>query len=149
MENQNDQETKRVNKNYIIAITGVILFAILAYSSLVWVIKEDKKEIREKSEKLSIEQNFNSVCSLKRNSLLKENEQLSIYKTLTKAMVHRDNATQGLKYKVGDVVIMKRDSSSVLIEDIIIGGSKYNYYVKYKVVHTDKTMEDVVPELIF
>jgi hypothetical protein len=64
-------------------------------------------------------------------------------------MVHRDEATSLLKYKVGDFVYMKRDSSRVVISDIVIGGAKYEYYVRYKVLYKDKTTEEVAPELIY
>ena len=64
-------------------------------------------------------------------------------------MLHRDEAINQLKHKVGELVYMKNDSSKVVIEDVLIGGSKYNYYVKYKVLYKDNTTREIVPELIY
>lgn len=149
MENQNTSEEKRVSKNFKWSIVIVVLFAIVAYSSLIWVIIGDRKEQAETNAKLQKEQSLNSTCTFKRDSLIKEVKQLSIYKSLTKAMVHRDEATSLLKYQVGDFVYMKRDSARVVISDIVIGGSKFEYYIKYKVLHKDNSTEEVIPELIY
>jgi hypothetical protein len=64
-------------------------------------------------------------------------------------MVHRDEVTSQLKHKVGELVYMKNDSSKVVIEDVLIGGGKYNYYVKYKVLYKDQSTKEVTPELIY
>ena len=64
-------------------------------------------------------------------------------------MVHRDEATSMLKYKVGDFVYLKRDSAKVVVDDIIVGGAKYEYYVKYRVLHKDNHTEEVKPELVY
>lgn len=149
MENQDLKEEKRIRKNYIIAIIFVVLFAILADGGLIWVLIGDKASIKEINNKLNVEQGLNFNCSSKRDSLLKENKQLSIYLSLTKAMVCRDEASGLLSHKVGDLVYMKNDSSKVVIEDIVIGGSKYQYYIKYKVLYKDKSTEEVIPELIY
>lgn len=124
-------------------------FMILSICGLVYDIYLTNQENKEASDKLSKEQLLNSTCSFKRDSLSKEVERLSIYKSLTKAMVHRDEATSLLKYQVGDFVYLKRDSSHVLISDIIIGGAKYEYYVRYKVMYENKDTEEVAPELIY
>lgn len=149
MENQDIKEEKRVKKNYIWAIIFVVLFAIMAYGGLIWVLINDKASLKEVNNKISLEQRLNFNCSSKRDSLLKENKQLSIYLSLTKAMVFRDDAVGLLKHKVGDLVYMKNDSSKVVIEDIVIGGSKYQYYIKYKVLYKDKSNAEVIPELIY
>lgn len=149
MESQDIKEDKRVKKNYIVAIVFVILFAIAAYGGLIWVLSEGRAIINETEDKLKKEIYLKTNCGYERDSLLKENKQLSIYKSLTKAMVHRDEASGLLSYKVGDIVYMKSDSSKVVIEDIVIGGSKYQYYIKYKVLHKDKSIEEVIPELIY
>lgn len=116
---------------------------------LVSSIFEDKKTIKESHARELKEQNLNSTCSYKRDSLQREVEQLSIYKSLTKSMVFRDEATKLLPHKVGDIIITKNDSVKGVIEDIIIGGSKYNFYVKYKVLLKDNTIREIVPELIY
>lgn len=148
--NEHDiKEDKRIKRNLIYVVVFVFLFAALAYGSLIWAIVEDKKDLAETNLKLQSEQQQNSNCSYTKDSLYKEVVSLSIYKPLTKAMVHRDEATSLLKYKVGDFVIMKADSSRAVISDIISGGSKFEYYVKYRVLYKDKTTEEVIPELVY
>lgn len=83
------------------------------------------------------------------DSLKRENSSLSVYKPLTMAMIHRDEVLVSLNHKVGDIVFMKSDSSRVVIEDLLTGGSKFNYYVKFKVLYKDNTEKEVVPELIY
>ena len=149
MENQNISEEQRIKKNLKWTVIFVFAFATIMYSGLIWALMDSKKTNQETNDKLLKEQSLNSTCSYKRDSLTKEVKELSIYKSLTKAMVHRDEATILLKYKVGDFVYMKRDSSRVVISDIVIGGAKYEYYVRYKVLYKDKTTEEVAPELIY
>jgi hypothetical protein len=146
MENQDKLEEKKSNRK-IIWITIVI--SIIVYSVMGLIIFTSKEDLKNANSKLLNEQSLNSTCSYKRDSLTTEVKQLSIYKSLTKAMVHRDEATSLLKYKVGDFVYMKRDSTHVVISDIVIGGSKYEYYIKYKVLHKDNSTEEIIPELIY
>ena len=135
------------NKNWKTALKVVI--AICIYGGVVWALFDTNKELKEVNAERLKEQNVMSTCSYKRDSLIKEVNQLSIYKSLTKAMVHRDEATSMLKYKVGDFVYLKRDSAKVVVDDIIVGGAKYEYYVKYRVLHKDNHTEEVKPELVY
>lgn len=84
-----------------------------------------------------------------RDSLFEVNTFLSKYKALTVAMSYRDNVRLPLKYNVGNEVFLKRDSSKVLVTDIIVGGGKYEYYIKYKVMLRNGQEEDVIPELLY
>ena len=148
MENQNNTEEKKSSnwkRYYLLPMS----FLILSICGLAYDLYLTDKESDEANAKFAKEQLLNSTCNYKRDSLTKEVIQLSVYKSLTKAMVHRDEATSLLKYKVGDFVYMKRDSSKVVISDIVIGGAKYEYYVKYKVLYKDKSTEEVIPELIY
>lgn len=130
--------------------TGLqVLAAILVYAGVVFFAFTIHKDLREANNKIQNEKELNSTCSYKRDSLIKEVKQLSIYKSLTKAMVHRDEATSMLKYKVGDFVYLKRDSAKVVVDDIIVGGAKYEYYIKYRVLHKDNHTEEVKPELVY
>lgn len=149
MENKDTNEEKRVKKNIRWTLIFLFIFAIIMYRGLIWALIDSRKANSDTNSKLLKEQYLNSTCNFKRDSLYKEVQKLSIYKSLTKAMVHRDEATSLLRYNVGDFVYMKRDSSKVVISDIIIGGSKYEYYVKYKVLHKDNSTEEVIPELVY
>ncbi|HBX50250.1 MAG: hypothetical protein A2275_13465 [Bacteroidetes bacterium RIFOXYA12_FULL_35_11] len=83
------------------------------------------------------------------DSIMRVNFYMSRFRGLTDAMFYRDSLRIPLKYKVGDNVILKRDSTRAIISDIIIGGSQYDFYVKYRVLNKDRTEEDVIPELVY
>lgn len=127
----------------------MLLLVAMAVSGYVYTVLNYSKSLSDTQAKLLKEQQENSTCTYKRDSLFKEVQQLSIYKALTKAMVHRDEATVLLSHQVGDFVYLKRDSARAVISDIIIGGSKYEYYIKYKVLYKDNSTEEVIPELIY
>lgn len=143
-----EAQEQKTNREGWKAALGVFA-GICIYAGLVWLIIIIKSDLKESNKKLQDEQSLNSTCSYKRDSLTRENKQLSTYKSLTKAMVHRDEATSMLPYKIGDAVYLKRDSNRVIIDDIIIGGAKYEYYVKYKVLYKDNHTEEVKPELVY
>ena len=144
-----NSEEKKMNKKIIWICVFVFLFSIIMYSGMIWAIVNDKKDLKEVNSKLLIEQSLNSTCSYQRDSLVQEVNNLSNYKALASAMSNRDKATSSLKYKVGDRVYLKSDSSRVVISDIIVGGSTYEYYIKYKVLHKDNLLEEIKPELIY
>lgn len=127
----------------LLIVVGVI------FTLMILTMKDDKKRLDEALTKLSVEQSVSTTCSTTRDSLIRANKELSKYKTLTQAMVYRDDVTGQLKHKVGDVVRLKNDSAKVVIEDVLIGGGKYNFYVKYRVLLKDNTSREMVPELIY
>jgi len=88
-------------------------------------------------------------AAFSRDSLFFINTYLSRYRALIDATHTRDSVKLNLKYNVGDIVRMKRDSARAVIIDIVVGGSKYEYYVRYKLQFKDKSIEEVIPELIF
>ena len=138
-------ENKRIYwfGGFLLVLIGVI------FTLMMLAMKDDKKRLDIALEKLSLEQSVSTTCSTTRDSLIRANNELSKYKTLTMAMVHRDEVTNQLKHKVGELVYLKNDSSRVVIEDVLIGGGKYNYYVKYRVLLKDNTTREMVPELIY
>ena len=149
MENETEIERKKAHRilmRMFVAFAAILISIIAVF---VWLVQDGKKTNEEKDIQLLNEQKLNSTCTYKRDSLIKIVNELSIYRSLTQAMVNRDEATSPLKYKVGNMVYLKRDSAKVVISDIIIGGSKYEYYVKYKVLHKDNLSEEVIPELIY
>lgn len=83
------------------------------------------------------------------DSLKSLNNYLSRYRSLIQAAYTRDSSRIFIGNQVGDVVRLKRDSSMVLIMDIIVGGGNYEYYIRYRVQHRDKTIEELSPELVF
>lgn len=138
------------NKKIVFWICGVLtIFAIAIFVLMFISMEHNRKALEEANKTILKEQTINSTCSVTRDSLNKANGELSKYKALTQAMIHRDEATNQLKYKIGDMVYLKNDSSRVVIEDVLIGGGKYNYYVKYRVLLKDNTTREMVPELIY
>lgn len=140
-------------KNKVLKVIGisvlVLAFLIGVPYTIISVIKEDITERMARQKALDDEKFKNAFCSQKVDSLRAANNELSKYKALTQAMLHRDEATKQLKHKIGDVVLMKNDSSRVIIEDVLIGGGKYDYYVKYRILFKDNTTKEVKPELIY
>ena len=45
--------------------------------------------------------------------------------------------------------MLKSDSSRVVIEDLLIGGGKYNYFIKYRVLFKDDSRKEVTPEMVY
>ena len=136
-------------KKVICICIGVFLLYAIGFGSMIWAIQKDKQALSETTNKLIEEQNISSSCSTTRDSLKKANEGLSKFKTLSMAMIQRDEIVSQLKHKVGDVVYMKNDSARVVIEDLFVGGCKYNFYIKFKVLYEDQSTKEVIPELIY
>lgn len=146
METSADINKKATRIATIITLLGII---IVGFGCFIFVIIDQNAKLELKNNLLLQEEADRSTCIYKRDSLIKEVLSLSAYKALTKSASHRDEASSLLKYDVGDIVRIKRDSAQVVISDILVGGSKYEYYIKYRVLHKDNTTEEVVPELIY
>lgn len=133
---------------WLSSITICVIFGMFF-----WFDYQEDKATQEKHEKteaaLQHELLLNSSCNHHVDSLVYINGELSKFQSLTMAMVHRNNATAELKYGVGDIVYLKQDSSRVVIEDVLIGGGKYNYFVKYRVLFKDDSRKEVTPEMIY
>jgi len=156
MEKQNDKTSAKHWYNHI----GKILIALIILSipivSAVSIYKTDKVVMEKQSSTIdSLKINLSqitflySMMSNTKDSLSKENKLLSRYRSLTDAMVYRDSIRKPLMFTLGDIAHMKRDSSRVLIKDILVGGGKFNHYIEYKVEFRDKTIETVSPEFIY
>jgi hypothetical protein len=109
--------------------------------------KKLKITILEKASK-NVNERFNRL-SLSMDSLKLINDFLARYRTLTVAMTYRDSVRSSLKYKIGDVVRLKRDSARVIISDIVVGGGKYEYYIKYKIMLKNGQEEEVAQEMLY
>lgn len=136
----------------IIWISALVICAPLCGISIWADHTEDvamQEQLDEVQTKLQEELLLNSNCNHHVDSLVYINGELSKFKSLTMAMVHRDDATRELKYGVGDIVFLKIDSSRVVIEDVLIGGGKYNYFIKYKVLYKNGQREELTPEMVY
>lgn len=152
-----ENATENKPKNTWLKYYGLpLIFLIISVSGLIFDLYLTHKDNRVKDIALA---EVNSIlikeradktsCIYTKDSLIKINASLSVYKTLSLAMLHRDEATSLLKYQVGEAAHLKSDSSRVIVEDIVIGGSKHNYYVTYFVRLRNDTLKKVAPELIY
>lgn len=131
----------------IAAVTICVMFSVYLFMDYNHD-KEIDQENRKTETALQKELLLNSSCNHHVDSLQYINGELSKYQNLTLAMVHKKEAIEGMK-SVGDIVYMKSDSSRVVIEDIVIGGGKYSYYIKYRVIYNDDKTKEVSPEMIY
>lgn len=136
--------------------TGLIIFICAIFIGLIAAVVIQNMNAREKSKKIiELQTQYNTESSryrklkVTRDSLMRINMYLAKYRTLTEAMTYRDSIRLPMKYKVGDVVRLKRDSARAVVSDIIVGGSGHEYYIKYKVLFKNNTTEEIIPELLY
>ena len=147
----NSKHAKLMKKKVILIIIFSLVIIGLGYA-----IYSLNKNVEEKQKKISDLEKASKNANSKYNklahsmdSLMLINAFLAKYRTLTVAMTYRDSVRLGMNYTVGDVVHLKRDSSRAIISDIVIGGSKHEYYIRYKVMFKDGKEEEIVPELLY
>jgi len=139
-------------KPFIITIViAVILTAILSFFiydlNKSNKLKEDNLKVLEGN--LANESMRISQISKTKDSLLQRVNYFQHYTSLVDATFFRDSTTKSLKYKAGDIVLLKPDSSKVVIKEIIIGGTQYEHYIKYKVVLKDRSQLEITPEMLY
>ncbi|MDP2387534.1 MAG: hypothetical protein Q8M29_14250 [Bacteroidota bacterium] len=139
-------------KPFIITILiAVILLAILSFFiydlNKSNKLKEDNLRVLESN--LANESIRIAQISKTKDSLLQRVNYFQHYTSLVDATFFRDSTTQSLKYKAGDIVLLKPDSSKVVIKEIIIGGTQYEHYIKYKVVLKDRSQLEITPEMLY
>ncbi len=136
---------------FITLIFSVLLLSIL--SIVIYNINETKKEREAKIQTLEAylvnESNTIVKVSKTRDSLSGQLNYFKKYESLVDATFFRDSTSRSLKYKAGDVVLLKPDSSKAVIKEIIIGGTQYEYYIKYKVILKDRSQLEITPELLY
>ena len=136
-----------MNKTVITIVVVVALSATIFF--LARSIKSKNSELAALQEKVSNIEKLYSNAAFKGDSLYALNSVLSTYKSLTFAMLYRDSIRKALRYNIGDIVQLKSDSSRAVIKDILIGGGKFEHYMKYLVVRKDNSTEVLSPELIY
>ncbi|MFH0864679.1 MAG: hypothetical protein V1904_00685 [Bacteroidota bacterium] len=133
----------------------IIFFSLVIIGMGYGIYKLNKKvETKTKQisdlEKASLSANsrYNQLMYTK-DSLAFINVLLSKYRVLTDAMKYRDSVRLLMQYSVGDEVMLKKDSSRAIVSDIVIGGSKHEYYIKYKILFKNGDEEIILPELLY
>jgi hypothetical protein len=130
----------------------VLALAILSGYICVLSLNDSTKSHAEAEKYKQMFESKESLSAHLKDSLNEANEKikfLSSYQPLTSAMIDRDKVRSTMKYQPGDFAIMKVDSSKVLVIDIIAGGDKFNYTLKYLVQHKDKSEEKVSEQLLY
>jgi hypothetical protein len=130
-------------------LLGLTIGFMVVSTLLTFGYRSKRQEAEKFQEKYENLQNEHFALSNRTDSLSKEASMLNSHRPLSLAMSHRDEATRHLKYAVGEAVYLKRDSTRVVITDIVIGGSAYNYYLRYRVVNRENREEEIIPELLF
>jgi hypothetical protein len=135
----------------ILRLTAAVIFCIiiLALAALgIMSIQEKEKRSEELANSLANMQNTLTLEKIHSDSLSRAVNRLSEYEALTHSLVLRDESRVYLK-QVGDPVFSKIDSSRAIVTDIVIGGSSYDYYVKYEITMHDGTTIQIDPSLVF
>jgi hypothetical protein len=147
-------EAKKVSKKLkwrLIILISLLLIFVAILIRIGWEMKIESKKTTDmlihRSDSLQYRsdslENFSRIAS---DSLQK----YSGYKTLYTSIMARDAATKQLYHQVGDVIYCKPDSLRSVITDVIIGGSKYDYYVKYKIkTGLGSETYEVIPEQLY
>ena len=73
----------------------------------------------------------NYIVTSKKDSLQNNLNYLWQYKPLVQASKFRDDVGANFNFHPGDRVRLKSDSSVVVLTDILIGGNRYNYFIKF------------------
>ena len=82
---------------------------------------------------------------INRDSFQRNLDYLWQYKPLVQSTKFRDQIGSNFDIKPGDLVRLKTDSSAVLVTDILVGGNKYNYFVKFLVKNNKGSLVEVSP----
>lgn len=100
----------------------------------------------------SIDKHTNGILAVtrtSRDSSFKILNRIKSYRPLAEIMAFRDSVCHELQYKPGQVILLKPDSSSAVIESIIITGNKFEYSVKYLILTSNKKELQISPELAY
>ena len=113
-------------------------------------------KVKDKTKQISDLENASQSANSRYNQLMYTKDSLSFinvllskYRVLTDAMKYRDSVRLLMQYSVGDEVRLKKDSSRAVVSDIVIGGSKHEYYIKYKILFKNGEEEIILPELLY
>jgi hypothetical protein len=133
----------------------IILFSLVIIAMGVTIYLQNS-EVSKKKSQIDAMEKASKNANARYNQLKYTNDSLDLingflakYRVLTEAMTYRDSMKLQLKYNVGDIVYLKRDSSRAVVSDVVMGGGKHEYYIKYKVIFRSGKEEEVVQELLY
>jgi hypothetical protein len=135
----------------VFAVIAVLLGIIAMLSlSIRNYVQQSAKEQKEAAYQRHIDDSIKAVNEAEIVALRVAVELYSDNKELYAAVTEFNRVTKTLKYHEGDMVYCKPDSTRALIIGVIIGGSKYNYYLKYRVqTKFDDELHELYPSEIY
>lgn len=138
-------------KNWQIAllIFGISLISIAVTSKVIKMNKQHQEEVRTVESQYQSELLKNSKISFYSDSVKRVLTLLNKYRYVSESQSFRDSVLRLLAFKTGDIVFKKLDSSKVLITDVIIGGGRFDYYFRYKVLNKEGKEEELKPEFLY
>ena len=144
--------TPNKTKKWIIVL---VILVVITLGFIYWQnqsLKEDqmditalKSNIEQLKQEMKTIKNKKREVEINRDSLQKNLDYLWQYKTLVQASKVRDQVGGNFKFYPGDRVRLKVDSSVVVITDLMVGGNRYNYFVKFLVKNNKGTQLEVSP----
>jgi hypothetical protein len=149
-------KSKQITKKTLL-LAGLII--IITFTLLYFQLKNRSEEEKEYQSTVSeLKQNVQhlqiqlksikkekTIVSFEKDSLKKNLDYLLEYKPLVMTSYLRDRITANFDFKPGDIVRMKTDSSVVLVTDVVVGGNKYNYFLKFLIKNRKGEMKEVSP----
>lgn len=135
----------------ILANVGISLFVVVIVThTTIRYIKKINTALKEVQQQLVIADSTKATNEAEIVALRAELELYSDNKVLYTAVTDFNKVVSKLKYHEGDIVYCKPDSTKAVIFGVTIGGSKYNYYVKYRVeTKFDGEVHELYPQEIY
>ncbi len=134
----------------ILCITVVITLGIIFWQNQ--SLKDDqigiadlKLNVEKLQQEMKMIKDEKREVEINRDSLQKNLNYLWQYKTLVQAAKVRDQVGDSFNFHPGDRVRLKSDSSVVIITDLMIGGNRYNYFIKFLIKNNKGTQTEVSP----
>jgi hypothetical protein len=150
MESITNQRKKNQRWIIILAVAVVITIGVIYWQNQ--SIKEDqmgiaalKSNIEQLKQEMKTIKNKKREVEINRDSLQKNLNYLWQYKTLVQSTKVRDQVGDNFNFHPGDRVRLKADSSIVVITDLMVGGNRYNYFVKFLIKNNKGLQSEVSP----
>jgi uncharacterized protein (DUF3084 family) len=150
MESRTNQSKKNQRWIIILAVSVVITIGVIYWQNQ--SLKEDQmgiaaleSNIEQLKQEMNTIKNKKREVEINRDSLQKNLNYLWQYKTLVQSTKVRDQVGDNFNFQPGDRVRLKADSSVVVITDLMVGGNRYNYFVKFLIKNNKGLQSEVSP----
>ncbi len=117
------KENKRSSKFYFL-IGMAVASVVLACVFIAYIIQKNIAENKLKLEQEIAAQNRAGIVA---DSLREVNAQKTLYYNMIRHMANVDSIKKSQRYKKGDIVYLKPDSTLAVVYDIVVDSSFYEY----------------------